>query len=88
MSELYYITLSEVLHRKGGGRSTLYTEINNGLFPTPVKLGKRRIGWPSHEVESVMQFFLRGGNQSKLKTLVKSLEESRKSAGGSRYEIS
>ena len=63
MSELTFITLPEVLRRKGGGKSTLYAEIKEGYFPRPVKLGLRRIGWPEHEIDAVMQFFLRGETQ-------------------------
>ena len=77
MSELIFITLPEVLRRKGGGKSTLYAEIKEGYFPKPIKLGLRRIGWPEHEVDAVMQFFLRGENKTKLKAFVKKVEANR-----------
>ena len=77
MSELTFITLPEVLRRKGGGKSTLYAEIKEGCFPRPVKLGLRRIGWPEHEIDAVMQFFLRGETQTELKAFIKKLETNR-----------
>ena len=77
MSKLIFITLSEVLRRKGGGKSTLYAEIKKGYFPKPIKLGLRRIGWPEHEVDAVMQFFLRGETQNELKAFIKKLETNR-----------
>ena len=77
MSELTFITLPEVLRRKGGGKSTLYAEIKEGCFPRPVKLGLRRIGWPEHEIDAVMQFFLRGETQAELKAFIKKLETNR-----------
>ena len=77
MSELKYVTLPEVLRRKGGGKSSLYSAIKVGDFPKPIKLGLRRIGWPEHEVDAVMQFFLRGENQTELKAFVKKIETNR-----------
>jgi len=77
MSELKYVTLTEVLRRKGGGKSSLYSAINAGDFPKPIKLGLRRIGWPQHEVDAVMQFLLRGETQTELKAFVKKIEAKR-----------
>ena len=77
MSELTFITLPEVLRRKGGGKSTLYAEIKEGYFPRPVKLGLRHIGWPEHEIDAVMQFFLRGESQAELKAFIRKLETNR-----------
>ena len=77
MSELKYVTLPEVLRRKGGGKSSLYSAIKVGGFPKPIKLGLRRIGWPEHEVDAVMQFFLRGEDQTELKAFVKKIEANR-----------
>ena len=56
---------------------TLYAEIKKGYFPKPIKLGLRRIGWPEHEVDAVMQFFLRGETQNELKAFIKKLETNR-----------
>ena len=33
MSELVFLPIKEVLRRKGSGKSSLYAEINSGLFP-------------------------------------------------------
>ena len=45
MSKINYNNIDEVLRRKAIGRSTLYQEIKQGLFPKPVKIGKRKIAW-------------------------------------------
>ena len=81
MSKLNYLTLPEVLQRKGGGKSTLYLEIKEGRFPKPLKLGLRRIGWPEHEIDAVMLFFLRGENQTELKAFIRKLESNRAHEG-------
>ena len=59
MSKILYNTIGEVLRRKAIGRSTLYAEIQRGVFPKPVKLGARKVGWPLHEVDQMMVFYLR-----------------------------
>lgn len=34
----------------GLGRSTIYDFISKGVFPKPVKLGPRAVGWHSAEI--------------------------------------
>ena len=77
MSEIVFLSIKEVLRRKGGGRSSLYAEINEGRFPKPLKLGERRIGWPEHEIEALLRFLLRGVNQNEIKNFIRILEENR-----------
>lgn len=36
-------------------RGKLYTEIRNGRFPRPLKIGKRAIGWLAEEVNEWVQ---------------------------------
>ena len=48
---------AKVLRRKdveaivGLSRSTIYHLISEGLFPAPIKLGKRAVGWKVSDVE-------------------------------------
>lgn len=44
------IRLNEVIERTSLSRSTLYAYMNKGLFPKPVKLGLRAVGWYASEV--------------------------------------
>ena len=43
------LRLPEVLARTGLSRSTIYVRVDQGLFPKPVSLGARAVGW----IESV-----------------------------------
>lgn len=44
---------NKVLQRTGiTGNSTLYYLIEKGLFPRPVKLGKRSVGWKKSDVDA------------------------------------
>lgn len=41
----------ELLDRLSIGRSTLYAWIADGLFPRPIRIGKRAAGWRQSIVE-------------------------------------
>jgi prophage regulatory protein len=46
------IRLKEVLDRCGLARSTVYDYVARGLFPKPVPLGARAIGWMEDEISN------------------------------------
>jgi prophage regulatory protein len=39
------LRLPAVLEATGKSRSSIYCDIAEGLFPAPVKLGRRAVGW-------------------------------------------
>lgn len=45
------IRLREVMATTGLARSTVYKYISEGLFPKPVSLGERCVGWVEEEVQ-------------------------------------
>jgi len=45
------IRLSEVLANTGLARSSIYRYVAEGLFPKPVSLGDRAVGWVESEVQ-------------------------------------
>ena len=47
------LRLPAVRASTGLSRSTIYARISEGLFPKPVSLGARAVGWPANEVESI-----------------------------------
>lgn len=47
---LRIIRLPEVILRTGKSRSTIYSDIQKGRFPRPVRLGRRSKGWIENEV--------------------------------------
>lgn len=71
------LKLPTVLDRKGGSRSKTYVEMEQGLFPRPIKLGLRAVGWPEHEVEQVIAARIAGVDDTKLRKLVQRLHEAR-----------
>ena len=48
-----FLRLPEVLNRTGLPRSTLYSRIADGDFPSPVRLGSRsrNVGFLEHEID-------------------------------------
>ena len=44
------IRLKEVIDSTGLARSTIYKYIGEGIFPKPVSLGDRCVGWVDSEV--------------------------------------
>ena len=71
------LKLPNVLDRTGKTRSPIYADIQQGLFPRPIKLGARAVGWPEHEVEQIIAARIAGTDDSKLRKLVARLHEAR-----------
>lgn len=70
----------EVKTRSGMSRSTVYLRIAEGLFPRPIRLGPRMVGWPESEIEAVIAARIRGASESDLRDLVANLKAARKNA--------
>ena len=77
MSKILFNTIGEVLRRKAIGRSTLYAEIQREVFPKPVKLGARKVGWPQHELDQMMLLYLRSPKEHECREFVIKLHNDR-----------
>lgn len=78
---LYSVKFQRILDTRaqlGISNSALYREMEDGLFPRPVKLGERTAVHPVHEVEAIMGARLNGATPEQLRKLVKDLMEKRK----------
>lgn len=62
----------------GLSRSSIYLRISQGLWPKPVSLGGRAVGWPSGEVEAVNAARIAGRNDDEIRELVARLQNNRK----------
>lgn len=49
-----FLRLADVKARTGLSRSTIYLNISNGIFPRPVSLGARSVGWLESEINAWM----------------------------------
>ena len=74
------LRLPAVKASTGLSRSTLYLRIAQGVFPRPVSLGARAVGWPANEVEALNAARIAGKSESEVRELVVKLEAARKTA--------
>lgn len=68
---------TSILERVGFSRSTLHTRIKQGLFPTPISLGDRAVGWVVSEVDACLAAMISGQSKEDIQALVASLIEQR-----------
>lgn len=45
----------EVEQLTGLARSTIYANVQSGLFPAPIKIGKRAVAWRSSDVQAWLE---------------------------------
>lgn len=64
--------------RTGYSRSTIYLRITQGLWPRPVRLGARAVGWPAREVAALNEARISGVPDAELRALVQSLVRARR----------
>lgn len=74
------LRLPSVKTESGYSRSTIYLRITQGLWPKPVSLGARAVGWPAHEVGALNAARIAGKSDEEIRALVAKLEAARKAA--------
>jgi prophage regulatory protein len=57
------VRLAEVIHSTGRSRSSIYSDIKEGVFPKPVKIGKRSVAWSSEDISNWIANRISGGDQ-------------------------
>ena len=70
--------LPAVKSETGLSRSTLYLRISQGLWPKPVSLGARAVGWPAREVAAINAARIAGKSDEEIRALVVKLEAARR----------
>jgi len=73
-----YLRLPEVLERRGVSQATHYRDIQRGVFPKGVPLGRRAVGWIEAEVDFILRAQACGYTEEELQELVEQLLEERK----------
>lgn len=74
------LRLPAVKSESGLSRSTIYLRIAQGLWPKPVNLGVRAVGWPSAEIAALNAARIAGKSDDEIRALVVKLEAARKAA--------
>ena len=68
---------NQVQAATGYSRSSIYARISEGLWPKPVQLGARAVGWPAREVAALNEARIAGVPDSGIRELVGNLEKAR-----------
>lgn len=76
------LRLPQVKTFSGLSRSTIYLRISEGLFPRPLQLGRRMVGWPEAEIAALNAARIRGESEDDIRSLVRSIE-----AGRANYRV-
>ena len=69
-SALTLLRRRQVELRTGYARSTLYLRIKQGMWPRPVRLGIRAVGWPAGEVAALNVARIAGMSDTQIRSLV------------------
>lgn len=76
---IFFVRLPELLEQLAVGKTTLYARIKQGTFPPPVKFGERVSAWSEHEVDTVVNAYMRSATKEDLQKLVAQLMIARRS---------
>lgn len=68
----------QVQARSGYACSTIYLRISQGLWPRPVSLGAKSVGWPEAEVDAINSARIAGKSDAEIRALVDKLHAARK----------
>jgi len=66
------LRLPAIKQLTGYSRSTIYLRAKQGLFPAPIKIGARAVGWPENEVNAINAARIAGKTDDEIKSLVDS----------------
>lgn len=57
--------------------ASIYNAIKEGLFPKPVPIGHRSVGWPDYEVRAINAARIAGKSEAEIRELVNRLHAKR-----------
>lgn len=77
-SALTILRRRQVQAECGYSRSTIYLRITQGLWPKPVSLGARAVGWPAGEVAAMNAARIAGKSDDEIRALVAKLQAARR----------
>lgn len=67
----------QVEAESGYSRSTIYLRISQGLWPRPISLGARAVGWPAGEVDALNAARIASKSDGDIRALVAKLQAAR-----------
>lgn len=77
INQTQLLRLPSVKQLSGKSRTTLYRDIQRGLFTRGVPIGGARVAWPSNEIEAINKARIAGKSDAEIKKLVEELHKAR-----------
>ena len=68
----------DVKRALGVGRATLYVHMDSGLLTKQVRVTGRAVGWPSDEIQAIVDARIAGATDAEIRALVERLHAARK----------
>jgi len=87
VKNIVLLDLNETLRRRRKSRAAHYRDQKQRLFPQGVKVGKRAVAWPAHEVDEILAAQLAGVTDDELRRLVTNIEDARKGFNSQRSSM-
>jgi prophage regulatory protein len=76
-----FVREPEVRHTLGlGGPRSTYDQVDDGLLPPPVKVGRQTVAWPRSEIRHLVAARIAGKNNDEIRTLVQAMIKRRAKA--------
>jgi len=72
-----FSSTSQILDVCPFGKSTMYEQINEGLFPKPIKASNKKNTWLTIEVKAVLNTRIQGKSNEQIKEVVANLKAAR-----------
>lgn len=76
-TNLKVIRKPEACDRAGLSNTSLFEQTKAGLFPPPISLGSRAVGFISHEIQAVISARSVGKSDDEIRQIVKALIKQR-----------
>jgi len=70
---LPFMSMPEVVKVTARSKSAIHLDVNEGTFPPFIKNGKRSLVFVAHEVNQIVNCWVRGYSQEQLKEKVKQI---------------
>jgi len=80
MQQQTVLRFPSVQSETGLSRTTVHRRIHDGLFPRPVSLGAKAVGWPAAEIAALNAARIAGKSNEEVRALVRRLHAARKVA--------
>jgi prophage regulatory protein len=79
-NELKVIRKPEVCNLAGISNTSLFEQTKSGLFPPPISIGARAVGFISHEIQTVLAARSVGKSDDEIRQIVKALIKQRETS--------